>query len=363
MKSMLKISLGIMIISILLTGFAWAVSSDSIQDESFEEYYYFPDYGSSTFDSLKEDSKLIESRGTVPVITEDKEKMEWLDTIWECINNSGKELHPYMKENGGPLIGFGVDYGGYIFVEFDEEIKDVDKYTIDKFYNIINANAKKVEIFDVPVVFTKGEKVYLDSRTSIWNNLIGGIQIVRSTGTPSTLSFAAEDSSGTKGFVISGHAAFNAGGVGASIYQPTTATKVGEVNYLTGHFADAAWVEASNVEDNIYYTDVDDVRDVRSYYDPSLGSKVYKSGIATGLTSGYVNKRYFSVTHPNFGTLYDQFRADYDSAGGDSGAPIFSKYGDQVIIHGVHWGSTDTNTYFSPISGVELDLDVTPLTS
>ncbi|ABE52712.1 S1 family peptidase [Methanococcoides burtonii] len=361
MKNMLKISLSIMIISIMITGFAWAGSSDSSQNESFEEEYYFPEYGSVTFDSLKEDSNVIESRGTVPEITEDKAKVEWLDTIKESINDSENELHPYMKEHGGPLTGFGVNYGGYLFVEFDEEVKDIDKSTIDKFYNIIDANAKKAELSDVPVVFRKGEKVYLDSRTSVWNNLIGGIQIVRLSGTASTLSFAAEDSSGTKGFVMSGHAAYNAGGVGASIYQPTTARKVGEVDYYTCHFADAAWVEASNVEDDIYYGDINDVRDVRSYYDPSLGSQVYMSGITSGLTSGNVKETYINKNSATFGTLYDQFVADYPCAGGDSGAPVFTMYGDQVIIRGVHWGHNTTNSFFSPISGVELDLDVTPL--
>jgi hypothetical protein len=259
------------------------------------------------------------------------------------------------------LTGFGVNYGGYIFVEYDEKIKDVDKSTLDTFYNIINANAKKAQIDNIPVVFRKEEKVHLDSRNSIWNDLIGGIRIVRSGNIGSTLSFAAEDSSGTKGFVMSGHAAVNAGGVGASIYQPTTARKVGEVDYLTGHFADAAWVEASNVKDDIYYNDVNDVRDVRSYSDPSLGSKVYKSGINTGLRSGIVKEEYKNKNSATFGTLYEQFAADYVAGAGDSGSPIFQKYGDQVIICGVHWGHNDSCSFFSPISGVILDLDVEPL--
>lgn len=364
MKNITKISLSILLVSILLIGFAWAGASDSnqdeSQDESFEEEYYFPEYGANTFDSLKKDSNTIETRGTVPKLTDDKAKVEWLDTLWESINNSGSELHPYMKENGGPLIGFGVNYGGYIFVEFDEEIKDIGKSTMDKFYSMIDTNAKNAEVSDVPVVFRKGEKEYLDSRTTTWNNLIGGIKIVGG-GSQSTLSFAAEDSSGNKGFVMSGHAAMSAGGVGADIYQPTTARKVGEVDYITGHFADAAWVEASNVNDDIYYDDTNDVRDVRSYYDPGLGTKVYKSGIATGLTSGYVLERYVEQSSNTFGTLYRQFSADYDSAGGDSGAPVFKKYGSQIIICGVHRSSYGDTTRFSPISGVELDLDVTPL--
>ncbi|MCM1986335.1 S1 family peptidase [Methanococcoides seepicolus] len=368
MKNMLKISLSIMIISIMFTGFAWAGSSDSSQDEYFEEEYYFPDYGSIAFDSLEKDSNVLESRGTVPGITEDKEKLDWLDTIWECINNSEKELHPYMKENGGPLTGFGVNYGGYLFVEFDEEIKDINKSTIDNFYNIIDANAKKAELSDIPVVFRKGEKVHLDSRTTLWDDMIGGIKINHkdpSTGLwyKSTLSFAAEDSNGNKGFVMSGHAAMGAGGVGGDIYQG--GRKVGDVTYLTGHFADAAWVEANNVNAEIYYDDVDDVRGVHGYYpdDVSVGSTVYVSGITTGYTSGCVTDRYKNKNSATFGTLYDQFIADYPCASGDSGAPVFKMYGNEVVIAGVHWGHTDTESFFSPMSGVILDLDVTPLTT
>lgn len=365
MKNMTKMALSILIIGIMLIGFAWAGPSDSSQDESFEEEYYFPEYGPTTFDSLKKDSNVIETRGTVPTLTEDKAKVEWLDSMRESINNSESELHPYMKEYGGPLTGFGVNYGGYIFVDFDEEVKDVDKSTIDKFYNIIDANTKEAELSDIPVVFRKGKKVHLDSRSTKWDDMIGGIEIKyqNSTGSwfASTLSFAAEDSNGNKGFVISGHSANTSGNVGGDIYQG--GRKVGDVTYITAHFADAAWVEANNVIDDVYYDDVDDVRDVRSFYDPSLGTKVYKSGINTSLTYGDVTEEYKNINHPMYGTLYDQFSAEYNSGKGDSGAPVFKKYGSQVMISGVHWGSNSTHAFFSPISGVELDLDVEPLTS
>ncbi|ABE52267.1 hypothetical protein [Methanococcoides burtonii] len=368
MKNMTKMTLSILIIGIIgimLTGFAWAESSDSSQDEAFEEEYYFPEYESTTLESLKKSSDVIETRGTVPILTKDKEKVEWLDSMWENINNSESELHPYMKEYGGPLTGFGVNYGGYIFVDFDEGIRDVDKSTIDKFYNIIDANTKEAELSDIPVVFRKGKVVHLDSRTTRWDDMIGGIKInyQNSTGSwfASTLSFAAEDSSGNKGFVMSGHAANTSGGVGGDIYQG--GRKVGDVTYITAHFADAAWVQTNDVNDDIYYDDIDDVRDVRSFYDPSLGTKVYMSGITSGLVYGDVTERYINKNHAVFGTLYDQFVADYNSASGDSGAPVFKKYGSQVMISGVHWGHNDTNTFFSPISGIALDLDVEPLTS
>jgi hypothetical protein len=160
MKNIAKISLSLLIVSVVLIGLAWAETSDSSKDESFEEEYYFPEYGANAFDSLKGDLSVIETRGTVPEITEDKEKMEWLDRIKECINSSGSELHPYMKEFGGPLVGFGTNYGGYLFVEFDENLdKEITDSTIDKFYNMIDTNAKKAGISDIPVVFRLEGKI------------------------------------------------------------------------------------------------------------------------------------------------------------------------------------------------------------
>ncbi len=194
------------------------------------------------------------------------------------------------------------------------------------------------------------------SRTSTWTNLIGGIKIVRSTGASSTLSFAAEDSSGTEGFVMSGHAAYNAG-IGGPIYQPTTLRLVSYVDDIGGYYADAAWVEATNVQPQVYHTDTDILKDVTNFEDTTDGSKVYMSGITSGKQTGYVIDDYIQVTSPTFGTLYRQFKADYTSAGGDSGAPVYKLTPpDGVKIVGVNWGYTVNYSYFSPISGVIYDL-------
>jgi hypothetical protein len=369
MKGILKIALSMLIISIMLVGYAGAESTDSTQYELFEGEYYLPDYGSDTFELAKEDSNIIATWGTVPEITDDKEKVDWLATIRPCIDNSKEDLLPYMKSNGGPLLGFGTNYGGYIFVEFDEKLIDtVDKSTMDDIYNIIVQNANDNKLSDVPIVYRTNKDAALDSRTTYWTNMIGGIQIwghntTTDTWKQSTLSFAAEDSSGTPGFVMSAHAAKHVNGIGAPIYQYYANRQVGEVTDYAAHFADAAWVEATNVnvQDDIYYADTDVLKDVTGYGDTSQGAKVYMSGITSETTSGYVIDDYIVKSHPDFAYLYDQFSADYEADGGDSGAPIFRKTLSGVKIVGVHWGHNDTNTFFSPISGVILDLDVTPI--
>ena len=86
------------------------------------------------------------------------------------------------------------------------------------------------------------------------------------------------------------------------------------------------------------------------------------SGKTTGLSSGDVVAYLYSISSSTHGTLYGQLRADYDSDSGDSGAPVYKTVTGGVEIVGIHWGSTASYTYFSPVSGIEDDLGVVPLT-
>ncbi|MBP1909162.1 hypothetical protein [Methanolobus bombayensis] len=118
---------------------------------------------------------MIETLGTVPVITDDKEKVEWLNTLVKCMKESEDELHLYMKEKGGPLTGFGINYEGYLFIEFDGDTKEsIDEATIEDLYNIIDTDAKDIGIDKPPVVFKK-EITVLNARTDDIDPLIGGI--------------------------------------------------------------------------------------------------------------------------------------------------------------------------------------------
>jgi hypothetical protein len=360
MKRTFSIFLSMLVVLIMLVGYAGAESTDSTQDELLEDEYYFPEYGANTFEILKSESNVLVVRGKVPEIQEDKEKIKWLNTIKECIHSSENELHPSMKEFGGPLVGFGTNYGGYLFVEFDPELeKDVDIATTEKFYNVINSHAKEKGISDIPVVFRMGEKDIKESQSSYWRPLIGGIKITDILTTDSTICFTAVDNSGNEGYVIAGHAAVDAEKYGGTIYQQ--GGSVGDVTLIGGYFSDSAWVEYSNVDPEVYYDDTNDVREVHDYYDANLGSKVYKSGEETGLTNGYVTEVYDDKTCSYFGTLHDQYLASYNSDAGDSGGTIFKKYGSKIDIVGIHVGRYGSKAQFSPISGIIADLDVEPL--
>lgn len=367
MKDAFKIVLSMLVISIMLIGTVGAESTDSTQDELIEGEYYFPDYGVNTFELLKADSNVIATKGNVPEITEDKEKLEWLASLNSSIYRSQSELHPYMKEFGGPLAGFGYSYEGYIFVDIDAESKEtIDESIIEKIYTIINEDGKSLGLKEIPVVFSIAS-IEETSRTSDWTTLVGGIKVSSITGSTtssSTLSFAAKDSSGNKGFVMSGHAAKSAG-LGNPIYQAVSPRQVGVVGYYNGVFADAAWVSASNVADDVYYANTDYTKDVAGYYtNVSLGTSVYMSGITSGRKAGTVDRFYDEIDSDSFGTLYSQFRATYPCDHGDSGAPVFVNYGSSSVkLVGVNRATDDVTgkSYFSPIGGVIADLGVTPL--
>lgn len=140
-----RTGIGIFILAMLLVGMELIPAVNAQQEDNFTEgEYYLPDYGPSVFEKLKDDSDVIETRGVIPEIADDKEKVKWLDTIEASMRNSKDELEPYMQQYGGPVIGFGINYEGYLFVEFDKKLEDtVNKSTIDKLYNIIEDDAKK----------------------------------------------------------------------------------------------------------------------------------------------------------------------------------------------------------------------------
>jgi len=139
--------------------------------------------------------------------------------------------------------------------------------------------------------------------------------------------------------------------------------KLEKVTKVGGRCADASWVQYSNVVAKVYDADTDILKDVKSYStNPQIGWSVFKSGISTGTTSGTISQYFSSVYHPTFGSLTGQYTAKYSSAGGDSGSPIYRTVTGGVQIVGIHWGSSSSNGYFSPVRGVTSDLGVTPLT-
>lgn len=99
----------------------------------------------------------------MPVITDASEKVEWGETAGNCIHSFRDELDRYMLENGGPVVSYGYNYRGYIFIEFDKKSpENVNESIIDEIYLIIDDHSKQEGVSEAPVVFEWGEVPRLD---------------------------------------------------------------------------------------------------------------------------------------------------------------------------------------------------------
>ncbi|MBT9165321.1 MAG: hypothetical protein DDT23_01338 [candidate division WS2 bacterium] len=192
----------------------------------------------------------------------------------------------------------------------------------------------------------------------------------------STLGFAALRGV-PKGFVMTGHA----GGVNTEVYQPIRAADnlIGRIgaNPPGPRFSDSAWVPYDNVRGWIYCgistTGYDYVVGSRPSSKTRVNDPVHMQGRTSCGTSGRITLIGVNVQRHDM-LLFNQVRANYISAGGDSGGPTYQivrivkpDYPKDVVVLGVHWGWWDFNgngvrdpdeTVYSPIEGVERDLGI-----
>ncbi|WP_165077795.1 hypothetical protein [Methanogenium sp. MK-MG] len=71
----------------------------------------------------------------------------------EAINLSRSELSEYMSLQGGPLVGYGLYYKGYIEICWNKDT-EVNESTMDRIYSVWNKNGKLAGVEDIPVVFS-----------------------------------------------------------------------------------------------------------------------------------------------------------------------------------------------------------------
>jgi hypothetical protein len=154
--------------SIFLIGFASAedsVLSDSehADAEISNPHQFSPDYGPFRDDVIEEVKKspyFIATRGTLPNITADDEKVEWSNSVFMCSqslsdpSSSNTGINPYFAELGGPVVLFGYSGEGYIEVGLESESREkVNESVINEIYQVIDEHCEKEGIRDVPVVF------------------------------------------------------------------------------------------------------------------------------------------------------------------------------------------------------------------
>lgn len=70
----------------------------------------------------------------------------------EVLDECEPELSKLMGTKGGPLIGFGIDYKGYISLMWNEEL-EVNETMMDEIYSVIDETGKNAGIDNIPVGF------------------------------------------------------------------------------------------------------------------------------------------------------------------------------------------------------------------
>ncbi|MBO6536487.1 MAG: hypothetical protein JJ966_09710 [Balneolaceae bacterium] len=95
---------------------------------------------------------------------------------------------------------------------------------------------------------------------------------------------------------------------------------------------------------------------------PSTGAFIQKIGRTTGWTSGNIINTCVDVQKSGgWWQMNCQTRTNYRATGGDSGSPVFRFIYDEngwehLSLLGIHWGSSSSYSYYSPISGIMHDL-------
>lgn len=334
-------------------------------------------FGPGTLDELKKNPDFIAAHGNIPTFANSEERKQWLDKLNKIYTKANKDYEKGMSKYFGPdspVIAYTYTIDGVLEVRIKKGQK-IDTAKENEIYNLFSKYGQEINVANTPLVFVYGDFPVPVSRTSSWISygLIGGIRVYTNdpSGAYSTLSFAAKTNSGTKGYVISGYAAPT---VGDQVWQPSSGNsyKVGTVSKVPRVYADAAWVPyTGTVQAKIYEYDTDHLRTVTSYGDPAVGDLVYKSGITTGETAGYVTAvgtiRYDSSGRP----FYNQCIAGCQVNYGDSGSPVFHQvYGtNNALIYGIISAGDGAYTpgygfssaVISPESGIYTDLGVHPL--
>lgn len=343
-------------------------SEISVIIESQLQKNSIPDFDPHILDDLRKDHNTLLIRGEIPDYVTQAEKQSWLNKLDKCKDNLKNDISSYLYPNG-PIISYGWDTNGYFEVIIYKEIKTTDSQ-INEIYRLLNEDASKESIKKIPVIFKKGDFIRKTTPVNYserYRPLIGAVQVTTQKDNflyIATLSFAANRSDGTKGYVTAKHFANSSG---LNIYQPTKSpsNEIGDVDEIGGHYADASFIKCNNVQPKIYIGNGKTV-DVKGYFsgypnDRWRNWKVYMSGRTSGLTQGKVTG--VSVTINQSGWIYfNQVKAALPADRGDSGGPVFCLSGGKAYILGILSGIDGLGTsYFSPVSGIISDLGVKPL--
>ncbi|MFA5269198.1 MAG: hypothetical protein WC379_14615 [Methanoregula sp.] len=355
--------ISIVLLAFLLLGLAMVpiVNANDAVNKEVAIKQVIPNISAEDFKWLS-GKDIIATSGKVPSFKEADLQGTWTKTLRTSLKTSNVDLKDYLYPQG-PVIGTGIDYLGGIEVYWNKD-SDVDQKTVEKIIGIITDDGRNAGMQETPIIVIRSDMFKGDaSRTAKYRPIIGGVQMAALVGGGTafaTLGFSARDSNGNNGYLITSHLPAS---IGQTIYQPASGQSAGTVTQLSGNYADAAFVQYSNVEGTIIDRLGSKVA-VKYYSDANLNDQyIMMSGISSQ-SSGKVtvtDVMAYNVDLTRY--LYDQHIASYTSMSGDSGAPVYWKnINHDIVLCGIHWGTGSDGSVYSPISAVRYDMGITPIT-
>lgn len=247
-----------------------------------------------------------------------------------------------------------------------DKADETNKNEINKFLadNGIPIDAVSIVAMGAPSLESHGETII---------PRIGGIEIGYGFIHACTNGFIANRiSDGKRVSGTAGHCEVVVDTAGDEVYvQPlggsTVGTEIANTNLNGPRYSDSLlWEPNSGITTSLgklYKTSTSQYTITGKKDFPAQGEAICKFGITTHETCGSVmttGVNLFNADASPYGTLWMMDHANYSSAAGDSGGPVFKKGpGDTVTLYGIHRGrtivgQTDYAT-FSPIHNVEID--------
>lgn len=319
--------------------------------------------------------------GTIPKKGDGVESYEWwltLDSVAKSISED-KELL-----NSQYFAGIGAHTDGYLYIQISDENKDfVKNEDLEAMKKIVYNHAEMQNIKDVPLAFkvVKPAISFATNPNSFVKNPIGGLHIETNTS-GGTLGYAArfQNNTSKKGVVTVGHVLHF---TSRPVYQCTVGTSshlLGTPSLMNNSYDCVFIPESSTRKVKPYLCDGagNDLKVTGLTGSVSNNMLVEKSGSYSGFSQGYFKgtlyQQRFTTSTLNYtvasvGVLEEKnYNPDLEvqtnvSIPGDSGGPVFSKFGSNAIMFGILEGGDGEGTaYFVFCTDVRDSLGVVPLT-
>lgn len=342
------------------------LSENAALQEKYVSHYVNP-YNSTLYISLTEDDKELQSEILESIYPPKELTIKFVIGYAPAIKLEQwiQKMSPYkFKDNGIPCTAISTGANGTILLEFT----DLDNVYIEKTLNLFKDDVPKGVL-----VFTKVGKDELNAIDHYQRPLMAGVQCIgrlnETHGMISTISWLVTEDGETQEYaIVSGHSIVD----GYEVWQPTASANyyIGDADDIDAtRYADCALVplEPGVTAVSQIYSPINVVgqqdRDDQSLGDPieMMGSQ---SGHETGEITGFISWK----EHEKYGYIFDQVKGDYTAIDGDSGAPIYHDWREDMGVYNTYaWGLHVATTYlgetplyrwYSPPDGVEADYNI-----